>query len=153
MRSGQEFQEDGTVDWQVATHADGPECSENANCGKVWTAGCNHSEYRCYSQSQVKSPSSTEDVASESPEDGTEEQTNVLGESEELRSVRIVLNLACEASSTSFNSSRKQVLEIVAGLLTRSVRMIRPRISPGRIIERLTNKSSLPVPWWDGIRS
>ena len=92
MGSGQEFQEDGTVDWQVATYTDRPECSENTNGSKVWTAGCNHAEYRCDSQSQVESPSSTEDVASESPEDGAEEQANILGEGEELLSVRLALN-------------------------------------------------------------
>lgn len=83
----QKFEKDGRVDRQIATNTKGPEAVEDANSCKVGSTSSHHSPERSQAEGKVEGDFPTEDVASEAPEDGTSQETNVLGQSQERRAV------------------------------------------------------------------
>lgn len=83
----QELEEDGRVDGEVAADAKGPEGGKDADGSKVGGAGSNHAPDGGKAQGQVKTPFATKDIATEAPEYGSGEETNVLSECQQ-RSAR-----------------------------------------------------------------
>jgi hypothetical protein len=84
VRPRQEFEKQSAIDWQIAADTDTPKGGESTNGCKVGTASCNHAENGCDANGQVERPSPAENVASEPPEYGAKEETDILGKSEEL---------------------------------------------------------------------
>ena len=80
MRPGQEFQEDRRVHRKVTTNTDGPECSERAYSSEIGAACCNHAKYGSNTNGKIEGPSSAKYVTAKSPEDGPEEETDILGQ-------------------------------------------------------------------------
>ena len=92
MAPRQEFQEDSTVNRQIATNANTPQRRKDADGSEVWRAGCDETEDRGDADGEVERPAAPEDVAAEAPEDGAEEEADILGEGEEgwMRRVEFV---------------------------------------------------------------
>lgn len=83
MAPRQEFQKDRTINRQVATNANTPQRRKDADGSEVRRASCDQTEDRGDADGEIERPSAPEDVAAEAPEDGTEEEADVLGEREE----------------------------------------------------------------------
>ena len=82
MGRWQELEEDGTIDGEVATHAEAPQGGKDANGGEIGRTSRDHTPDGGEAESEIKSPLAAEDVAAEPPEDGAGEEADVLGEGE-----------------------------------------------------------------------
>ena len=83
MTPRQELEKDRTINRQIATNAHTPQCCKHANGSEIRRAGCNETKDRGDTDGEVERPAAPEDVAAKTPEDGAEEEADVLGEREE----------------------------------------------------------------------
>lgn len=80
---GQELEEDGRVDGEVAADAEGPEGREDADGGEGGGGGGDEAPQGSQAERQVEGPAAPEDVAPEAPEHGAGEEPDVLRERQE----------------------------------------------------------------------
>ena len=85
MRSGEEFEEDGAVDGEVATDAHTPEGGKDADGGEVGGTGRDEAEDGGDADGEIESQPSTEDVTAKAPKDGPRQQADVLRERQQGR--------------------------------------------------------------------
>lgn len=71
VRTRQEFQEDGRIDGQVAADSNTPERIKDTDGGKGGRSRGGETEDSGDTEGTVESPFSTDNVAAESPEEGT----------------------------------------------------------------------------------
>ena len=92
MTPRQELEKDRTINRQIATNAHTPQCCKHANGSEIRRAGCNETKDRGDTDGEIERPTAPEDIAAEAPEDGAEEEADILGEGEEgwMRRVEFV---------------------------------------------------------------
>jgi hypothetical protein len=83
MASRQELQENCRVNRKITSNANTPQRREAPNRSKIRRSCGDQTKDSRYAEGQVESPSSTEDVAAKAPEDGADEETNVLCQAEQ----------------------------------------------------------------------